>query len=66
MSQLWQDSTLLWSLMGDTVRGGWEQDFLNFSGENASLCDLPLWIFTVLKHLVCTLSSVQNDVQHMV
>ena len=52
MSQLWQDSTLLWSLMGDTVRGGWEKDFLNFSGENASLCDLPLWIFrpfTVLK-----------------
>ena len=30
------------------------------------VCDLPLWIFTVLKHLVCTLSSVQNDVQHMV
>ena len=52
MSQLWQDSTLLWSLKGDTVRGRWEKDFLNFSGESASLCDLPLWIsrpFTVLK-----------------
>ena len=30
MSQLWQDSTLLWSLMGDTMRGGWEKDCLNF------------------------------------
>ena len=52
MSQLWQDSTLLWSLMGDKEREDWEQDFLIFSGEDASLCVLPLWIFrpfTVLK-----------------
>ena len=38
--------------MGDTERGGWGKDFLIFSGEDASLCDFPLWIFkpfTVLK-----------------
>ena len=45
MPQLWQGSTLSWSLVGDTRREDCADDFLNFSGEEASLWDLPLWIF---------------------
>ena len=43
--QLWQVSTLPWSLMGDTRREDCVDDFLNFSVEEASLWDFPLWIF---------------------
>ena len=52
LSQLWQDSILFWSFMGDTEREVWEDDSLNVSCGDASLCDFPLWIFkpfTVLK-----------------
>ena len=54
LSQSWHDSILLWSLVGDTERerGGWGENFLIFSGKDASLCALPLSIFkpfTVLK-----------------
>ena len=48
MPQLWQGSTLPSSLMGDTRREDCVDDFLNFSGEEASLWDLPLWIVIVI------------------
>ena len=41
----WLVSTLPWSLMGDTRREDCVDDFLNFSVEEASLWDFPLWIF---------------------
>ena len=45
MPQLWQGSTLLWSLMGDRIKEDLEDDLLFFSGEETSLWDFPLWIF---------------------
>ena len=45
MPQLWQASTLSWSLEGETLRGGWGGGSRTFSGEGCSLCVFPLWIF---------------------
>ena len=45
LQQLWQGSTLLWSIMGVTIREGSVDGFLIFSGEETSLWDFPLWIF---------------------
>ena len=43
--QLWQGLTLLWSVMGVTIRECSVNGFLIFSGEETSLWDFPLWIF---------------------